>query len=231
MSEPGIEFRWGKGYEDPRQREQVRPTLEISREIIHDAITDLGIILTQRRRITICMPERGKPYAETTPRNVIYIRVHPHHLRLTELNVARLSGGGVHELFHPERDKVVARDNALEHVASEGFCYNAELSVYGLMHAYGMSGNKLDRNVVGAVRAMPATLRRGIRSDFLRAALAPQAGSETTQDQLIAMPLAGHWLSKGEVTAIDAVAEHREAGREIYEMMSWPTRDLLGIGG
>ncbi len=228
MVKPGIELRWGEGFESPQKRATIRSLLETSVELTRDGLTEFQIGLTDRKRVVIHNLNRPSCLAETPTPKTIHLYLRPYLMAETEINSFRISGILFHELVHSVRMETYQPNSSLEFAATEGLAYVADRKFSDSLYSM-FDRPKYGIGLVGRVAMMPEIIRRQYRRDFIKAATPDEGTSNDVYKEWILDGIPKFPLGKGVVVGIDAVSKHIQAGREIADLIDLPTNEVLAV--
>lgn len=227
MAAPGIELRWGSGFQNKHERDKMRETLKVATEFAAHGLEKFGISITDSKRLVVhrVPPGESSVFGSATTSKTM-------HLFLKEKDIARSQRVNdllrtctiFHELVHCQRFEFAPLDNMLERAATEGLAYNAEyLFRSDLAPWYRWPG------VVRKIGAMATDEIEPIRGSFIEAAT--KLGSwddEEAYDNWMGAAYR-HRISKGEIVGIHAVSRQLQAGRTIAELLILPATAILNV--
>lgn len=224
MTAPGIELRWGGGFEEKESRGAVRGDLKTCSEIAVAGLKRFGLELRDRKYLVahrLAAGERGV-YGYTSASKTLHVNVREksqeYSPRRKEMAIA---GTLFHELVHCLRLETTPYDNLLEVAATEGLAYNLEfLFRRETSPWYRWPG------VVQKIQAMPKEDIETIRKSFFAIAMNPDSWTDELHREWIGKTYR-HKMGKGEIVGIEAVYRQLVAEREIPELMKLPATVLL----
>lgn len=230
MATPGIEIRWGSGFEKQKQREAVRQNLKAAIAMALEGLIELGLPLDNNKRMVVHRVKKVGPqgdyYGSATTKNTMHLHI-PSEVKWRTQKMCTLMDacGIVHELVHCQRMGVTPNDSLYERAATEGLAYNAE---------YAFRANKAPwyrlNGVVNKIAALDSESLTNIRYPFMAIGAQEQA-----QSRQAPIGVYDEWVEathlfavgKAEIVGIDMVTKRLRGGEELGRLIRLPATELL----
>ena len=227
MANPGIELRWGVGFDSPDERALVQPLLQTALEITRDGLAELQLDVTDRKRVVVHQLKVADRVADASTSKTIGLYLRPTMMEQTELNSFWISNLMLHEIVHCMRMERYAITSSSEIAATEGLAYVADRQFKNsLYRSYGRKEYGI--GLVGRIAMIPPVILRQYRQGFLRATRPHQEICEEVNQEWILDTVPYYFVGKGVMVGIDAVSRHVAAGRQIADLIHLPTSEVLG---
>ncbi len=229
MSTPGIELRWGHGFEENlRKREIVRPFINEAFELAGEGIDELGLSLSGRKYVVIDQKEPNDRWNGEAQGKTCHLLINREDIKRRRIDTVWLAAFLCHELVHLAHEEYVKEDGMLIHAAAEGIAHIAQYDFANtLLESRGRKGPTL--RYVEKIRALPKREAAKLELDFWKASAKPGADEF---DNLVKWfrqfprPLG---FPKGAAFGIIAVTRQLNQGREISELVSLPPEEVLDV--
>lgn len=228
MSAPGIELRWGYGFEGkPRNIERVRPLVRSVIGLALEGLDDMGLSIDERKYVVV---EKGslkkEKYRGGAKGKTCHITIQPQELRGWRTDEIWLSAFLLHELVHLIHGEYVPDEGLVDLAASEGIAHIAQYDFANtLLKQNGMKGPP--HRLVEKIRRLPRPMQRNLELEFWKASSRPDANSNEAFVEWFdrfAPPLRYH---KGVTIGVLAVTRQMKAGVDIAELITMPPHEVL----
>ncbi|HSX27656.1 MAG TPA: hypothetical protein VLG25_02645 [Patescibacteria group bacterium] len=226
MATPGIELRWGYGFDDrPRKREIFRPYIREGLELAIEGLDEMGFSIEDRKYLIVDQVTPDIKHKAEASGKTCHIFLTKGEIQRKRIDVVWLASAIFHELVHLVHNDYVETEGLLYHAAGEGIAYTAEYYfVNELLARSGRLGPQ--KRVVERVKSMPKSETNKLEAEFWKASAKPYTYDNFTE-----------WFNKptnlrickGEVVGVSAVARQLRNGAEIAELIHLPPHEVLDV--
>jgi hypothetical protein len=227
MSAPGIELRWGQGFEQkPRKRERVRPYIRQAIDLAEEGLYEIGLQPSDRKYIVIDQAGPNEKWRGQAKGKTCHINLTPNEAKSAKIDTVWLAAFVFHELVHLVHEEYVPGNGMLEHASSEGLANVAQYNfVNGLLYQRGRKGPP--HRVVEKIRAMPKRDANRLELEFWKASARPDSWSDENIEEWFGRFRPPVNFPKGATVGILAVSKQLKQGWDIAELVTLPPDQVL----
>lgn len=227
MPTPGIERRWGYGFDQkPRKCEIVRPFVREALKLTKEGLEDLELEINDRKYVWIEQRDACDKWAGGARGKTANVSIPAVEVRRRRVDVVWLASYMLHEVVHLIHNDYVPGQGMLETAASEGLAHIAQYDFANeLLYRAGRRGPP--HRLVEKVRALPKREINKLESEFWKASARPYT-EERFEDWFSRYaPPVGY--PRGVVVGVSAVLRQLNQGYEIPELIQLPADEVLDV--
>ena len=221
MANPGIELRWGDGFQFQNRREWMRPVAKAAIAQAHERLEELEISWQLPKRVFVHqMTPDNKTYGEAPAKSTCHVLITPAERRRQRVDKEYFAGTIFHELLHCiyYENHESSKGTPMNMAANEGLAYVADYDfITGLLRKSGRKGPP-NRMIEQLTAAPPNKLKR-ITNEFFEDCLENGLKDGAVYDKWFAKTVRPYKVTMGEIVGINIVSKLVEEG--------WDTSDLL----
>lgn len=228
MSTPGIELRWGDGFEGkPRKCEAVRPFVRDAIELAEEELYNLGIPLDERKYVVVDQAPPGEvDRAYAVGSKTCHLLLSAAEARRGRFDTIWRATDLLHEFVHLTHFQHGNGFAMLDHAASEGLAYIAQANFFDRLLAENNRSGPPHR-IVRKVLSQPKRDLRQLEADFWKASARPDANSMDNMDKWFTKCPRPLGFPRGATFGVFAVSRQLKIGWEIPELITMSPYDVL----
>lgn len=222
MAEPDIEIRWGNGFEQKEDRDQMRPLLRAATEVAFEGMVELGLPVDRSHRMVVHQGNHPQARTAATAPGTFHMAVWQRYYRWgTDAIVKHIAATMVHEQTHCRRLEWYVPNSLFELAATEGLAYNLERKF-----RYWAEPNSRAKGMVNRIAELDGRTINPMRRLFMRSFAAVEVWDTDSCDEWFNTDYFEK-LSKTEIIGIRAVKERVDRGEDIATLLMLPPGKVL----
>jgi hypothetical protein len=227
MSAPGIELRWGRGFEEnkPRKRDFFRHFIREAIDLAVEGIDDVGLSFSDRKYMVVDQVGPKEKWKGEALGKTCHIYLRSAEIQRKRVDTVWLAANIFHELVHLIHYEHVNEDvGMIEMAALEGVAYVADYDfANSLLARNGRTGPP--HRAVEKIRSIPKRDLHKIEFQFWKDSSKPDENSNL--DRWFYRSPRPFCVPRGAIVGVSAVSRQVERGWSIPELVELPPHNVL----